>query len=59
MTHWRRFWLDDDGQDLVEYALLTALVGLVGVTVWSTIVALIGARYTDYDTGVQGLWESP
>jgi Flp pilus assembly pilin Flp len=59
MNEWRRFWRDEHGQDLVEYALLTALIGLVGLTVWSTIVSLIGARYTDYDTGVQGLWESP
>ena len=59
MRHWRRFWRDEGGQDLVGYALLTALIGLVGVAVWSTIVNLIGARYTDYDTGVQALWESP
>jgi Flp pilus assembly pilin Flp len=59
MHHWRSFWREDDGQDLVEYALLTALIGLVGVTVWSTIVTLIGDRYTDYDNGVQGLWDSP
>jgi Flp pilus assembly pilin Flp len=59
MNHWSRFWLEEDGQDLVEYALLTALVGLTGIAVWSTIVGLIGDRYTDYDTGVQGLWESP
>ena len=59
MNHWSRFWLEEDGQDLVEYALLTALIGLTGLAVWSTIVGLIGDRYTDYDTGVQGLWESP
>ena len=59
MAHWHRFWRDECGQDLVEYALLTALIGLVGITVWSTIVGLIADRYTDYDTGVQGLWESP
>ncbi len=59
MKHWSRFWLEEDGQDLVEYALLTALIGLAGLAIWSTIVGLIGDRYTDYDTGVQGLWESP
>jgi Flp pilus assembly pilin Flp len=59
MVHWWTFWHDECGQDLVEYALLTALIGLVGITVWATIVGLIGDRYTDYDTGVQGLWESP
>jgi pilus assembly protein Flp/PilA len=28
---WRRLIADDDGQDLIEYALLAALVGLGGV----------------------------
>ena len=59
MRCWRQFWLDECGQDLVEYALLTALIGLVGLAVWSTIVNLIGQRYGEYDTGVQNLWESP
>jgi Flp pilus assembly pilin Flp len=59
MHHWRRFWREDDGQDLVEYALLTALIGLVGVTVWSTLVDRLEYNYGQYDSGVQGLWESP
>ena len=62
MKCWQRFWLDECGQDLVEYALLTALIGLVGLAVWSQIVGLIGDRYDDYDdvaTGVPSLWESP
>ena len=59
MSLWLRFWRDETAQDLVEYALLTALIGLVGMTVWSGIVTLVGARYTEYDSGVQGLWESP
>ena len=59
MNSWRRFWRDESGQDLVEYALLTALIGFAGIVVWSAIVNLLGARYTDYDTGTQGLWESP
>ena len=59
MTHWRRFWLDDDGQDLVEYALLTALIGLVGVAIWSTLVGRIEYNYGRYDADVQGAWESP
>jgi Flp pilus assembly pilin Flp len=59
MSVWMRFWRDETGQDLVEYALLTMLIGFVGAAVWSGIVNLIGLRYTDYDTGVQSLWESP
>jgi Flp pilus assembly pilin Flp len=62
MSCWRRFWRDETGQDLVEYALLTLFVGLVGMAVWSGIVSVIGDNYNGYnnqDTGVPSLWESP
>ena len=55
----QRWYYDESAQDLVEYAYLAAFVGLAGLLVWATIVQLIGARYTDYNSGVQGLWESP
>ncbi len=29
MSLWTRFWADDSGQDLAEYALLVALIALV------------------------------
>jgi len=51
---WRTFWQEDNGQDLVEYALLAALIGVSGVLLWSAIAQLIGARYGDYNTNVQG-----
>ena len=55
----RRFLVEDSAQDLVEYAYLAVFVGLVGVAVWGSIVQLLGARYTDYNNGVQGIWCSP
>lgn len=30
-TFWERFWLDEGGQDLVEYALLLTFIGLAAV----------------------------
>jgi Flp pilus assembly pilin Flp len=54
-----RFWVDDSAQDLVEYSYLAVFVGLVGILVWGSILQLLGFRYTDYNTNVQGLWESP
>jgi Flp pilus assembly pilin Flp len=54
-----RFVRDEDAQDLVEYALLGMFVGVVGVIVWSNIVTLLGARYTEYNTNVQDLWVPP
>jgi Flp pilus assembly pilin Flp len=47
---------DIDAQDLVEYALLVALVGLVGIAAWSLIRTNLGTRYQQYDTDTQDLY---
>ena len=47
----------DDGQDLVEYALLTASIGLVATATWPAIEVAIGAAYESLDTATQDLWE--
>jgi Flp pilus assembly pilin Flp len=51
----RRFIFDDRGQDLVEYALLGALVGIVGILAWTNVAAAINGTYISWDTGVQDL----
>ena len=40
-----RLWRDDRGQDLIEYALLTAAIGVAGIAVWPTIEQNIGRAY--------------
>ena len=35
---------DEQGQDVIEYALLTAGIGLAGIAVWPAITAAIGVR---------------
>lgn len=54
-----RFLADDSAQDLVEYVLLGAFIGVVAVIVWANISTLIGVRYTEYNTNVNDLWASP
>ncbi len=60
---WRRallaFWLDERGQDLIEYALLTASVGLAGAATWPVIEEAIRTAYRALDTNTQNLWEPP
>jgi len=58
-TWLRRIACEDSGQDVVEYALLTAFVGLAALASWTTIRDAIGANYTRSTTGVQGLWDPP
>jgi Flp pilus assembly pilin Flp len=60
----RRLVFDDDGQDLVEYALLTGAVGLAGFAVYGVIRNNMAESYTnwiDADTpgSLQYNWEPP
>jgi Flp pilus assembly pilin Flp len=54
-----RLLADDSGQDIVEYALLTALIGIAGLLVWNQLATLIGAVYGQTDTDVQNLYAPP
>ena len=54
-----RLLCDEDGQDLIEYALLTATIGLVGSAAWALMADNIETVYTGWDTGVNDLWEPP
>ena len=49
---------DDTGQDLVEYALLTAIVALAALVVIPTATEL-GNIYRAWNTNVNDLWEPP
>jgi Flp pilus assembly pilin Flp len=50
---------DEDGQDLIEYALLTALIAIAGILGFQAIGVAINASYTSWDTANQLLWETP
>jgi Flp pilus assembly pilin Flp len=49
------FIRDEAGQDIIEYALLAAFIGTVGILAWQSIGTGIGTAYTNWDGGVQGL----
>jgi Flp pilus assembly pilin Flp len=50
---------DEDGQDLIEYGLLSAFFGIVCIAVWLSIQGHLRDAYIGYDTNVQNLWASP
>lgn len=39
----KRFWREEDGQDMVEYSLLLAFIALAGVTVLSNTSSSISS----------------
>ena len=52
-----QFISDDSGQDLIEYALLTAIIGISGVLILSTLSTTMGTAYSGWNTAGQNAWE--
>jgi Flp pilus assembly pilin Flp len=52
-----RFIVDDRGQDLLEYALLSGIIGMIGLAVYPVIVDKMTDAYADWVSEVNNLWE--
>ena len=52
ITGLKKFALADEGQDLLEYALLVALIALVSVTVIGTAGTNVKAIFTSIGTAL-------
>lgn len=52
---WQRLASDESGQDIVEYALLGALVGISAILIWQGLVVSVFNAYTATDAGVQNV----
>ena len=48
---------DDSGQDLIEYALLTAIVGISGMLILSTLLTTMGTAYSGWNAAGQSAWQ--
>ena len=46
---------DESGSDIVEYALLTAIIGIAAIAIWNELTIRVGAYYMAADTNVQNL----
>ena len=55
----RKLISSDSGQDLVEYALLTAGIGVMGLATWPLIMTSLRNAYVAFDTNTQNLWSPP
>ena len=50
---------EEEGQDLVEYALLGAFVAIVTMAGLRVIENAIGSEYVNWDQDEQDLWRPP
>jgi len=53
----RRLLVEDEGQDVIEYALLTAFIGFAGAAAWDAMRASLSGAYTGVSASVWDLWE--
>ena len=53
------FLADESGQDIIEYALLTAIIGIGAIAVWQALADTVGEVYAERDAAVQGLASPP
>jgi pilus assembly protein Flp/PilA len=54
-----RLLREESAQDLIEYALLSAFIGLAGIAAFNGISGAIGSWYGQSNTNLNGIWESP
>ena len=50
-----RLWLDEQGQDLVEYALIVAAVGLALITTVNTLSQAVVSLYQSITDGLASI----
>ena len=55
----RTFAHETRAQDLLEYALLSAVIGLVGLAVLNGVSTMVNRYYGQSTSSVNGLWHSP
>jgi pilus assembly protein Flp/PilA len=54
MTPWVDRWLrDEEGQDLIEYALLAAFISLIAIAAITNIGTVVNSWYTGYGTTIK------
>jgi Flp pilus assembly pilin Flp len=53
------FVIDDRGQDVIEYALLAALIAVVGMAALNAIFGSLNGTYTTFDNSQQQLSTMP
>jgi pilus assembly protein Flp/PilA len=50
----KRLWKEEEGQDLIEYALLVALIALAAVAVFPPVAASINTVFGKANTCLSG-----
>jgi Flp pilus assembly pilin Flp len=52
-----RFWREEDGQDLLEYSLLTGIIGISSLLLFTEVAPKMAAAYTSWNGAQVDAWE--
>jgi hypothetical protein len=52
----RRLVVETEGQDIIEYALVTTFIGFAGAAAWDAMQTGLGAAYAGFNDAVWDLW---
>jgi Flp pilus assembly pilin Flp len=53
----RSLLFETNGEDVIEYALLTTFIGFAGAAAWSAMQTSLGNAYTGFNQAVWNIWE--
>ncbi len=59
VRHTLRLFADERGQDLIEYALLTTVIGFASIAVFDVIRAAIANVYGTWNSSANSNWYPP
>jgi Flp pilus assembly pilin Flp len=54
-----RLCREDDGQDLIEYVLLTGIIAIAGILIFPAMQDAMVSTYQDWNSNAQAIWEPP
>jgi Flp pilus assembly pilin Flp len=58
-TRLREFVVDERGEDLVDYMLLGAVIGLAGAAAFQTLMGAMNGAYDSRETHINSIWVTP
>ena len=48
---------EESGQELIEYAILTGIIGITTLLLYTTVQGTAKKNYTDANTDIQNVWQ--
>jgi len=57
MNEFWRFWREENGNDLIEYALLSAFVGIASAAALALMPGVMKAVYDGWNSGQEKIWD--